>query len=79
MTTFILLSNLNWAKMLSGPAIVLSTIAAPGEAFLYLFVLSPCCRLLAQPFPSDKKKSWLEKPSLQSRGCFCFALSMIYY
>lgn len=41
MTTFILLSNLNGMKMFSGAAIVLRTMAAPGEDFLYLFVLSP--------------------------------------
>lgn len=41
MTTFILLSNLNEMKMFSGATIVLSTMATPGEDFMYLFVLSP--------------------------------------
>lgn len=41
LTTFLSVSNLSWLKKRSsGPVIVLSTIAAPGEVFLYLFVLS---------------------------------------
>jgi hypothetical protein len=63
MTTCIFLSNFNWIKCSPGPTIVLSTMVAPGEDFLYLFVLSPAAASKLSPSHQIKKLAWEILPS----------------